>query len=115
MVHTVRVFSFGGNVMETALLEKPTLRFVNSNEIRPIDVWENIYKNVWLFIEVTGGDAWDGYQGKLIATADDPIEFVKLGKDYRKRRVLNLTTRGEYQGIVVNVGPFIAAPEEHWT
>lgn len=78
--------------METAPLEKLTLHFVYSDEVRPIEVWESLYKNVWLFIEVTEGNAWEGYQGKLIATADDPIEFVELG----------------------NVGTFIAAPEEHW-
>ena len=99
--------------METALLEKPTLHFVNSTKVRPIEVWENLYKNVWLFIEVTGGDAWEGYQGKLIATADDPIEFVEIGKEYRNRRILNLTTRGVYRGIPINVGPFVSAPEQN--
>ena len=101
--------------METAPIEKPTLQIVNSDEISSVEEWERRHPNLWLFIEVTGGDAWKGYQGKLIAKADDPIAFVKLGKDYRKRRILNVTTRGIYQGIAVNVGPFVAAPEETWT
>ena len=97
--------------METALLEKPSLRFVNADEVRPVEFWEGRYPNLWLFIEVTGGDA---YQGRLIATADDPIEFVEIGKEYRNQRILNLTTRGIYRGIPINVGPFVLAPEQNW-
>ena len=100
--------------METALLEKSSLHFVNTDEVRPVEFWEERYPNLWLFIKVTGGDAWEGYQGKLIATADDPIEFVEIGKEYRNQRILNLTTRGIYRGIPINVGPFVPAPEQNW-
>lgn len=67
---------------------------INSEEVKPIADWEKLYPEVWLFIEVTREDMWEVYEGKLIATADDPMEFLDLDKDYNERGVVTLTTKG---------------------
>lgn len=79
--------------MEGITIEKPTLRIINAQENKTIEEWEKLYPETWLFIEVTREDLWEVYEGKLIATASDPMEFVEIGRDYRKRRIVNLTTR----------------------
>src|SRR2546422_1732465 len=53
--------------------EKPTLRIVNSIEIKPIKEWEELYPELWLLIEVTREDVHQIYEGKLIATAENSI------------------------------------------
>ena len=80
--------------METALLEKSTLQIVNSQEIKPVEEWENLYPETWLLIEITKDDPWEGYEGKLVAAAADPMDLVETGMDYDKRRIVTLTTRG---------------------
>lgn len=78
------------------LKRKDSLRILNSDERRPIEELERSYPDLWLFIEVTREDEWEVYEGKLVATAEDPIEFVELGKSYSDRGIVNLTTRGVY-------------------
>ncbi|MCI0487038.1 MAG: hypothetical protein L0229_10600 [Blastocatellia bacterium] len=78
----------------TLIEEKPTLRMIDSDESRSIEEWERLYPDLWLFIEVTREDAWEVYEGKLIATAEDSIEFVEIGRSYDERGIVNLTTRG---------------------
>lgn len=78
------------------LKRKCSLRFINSTESRSIDEWEQLYPDLWLFIEVTREDEWEVYEGRLVATADDPIAFVEVGKSYSDRGIVNLTTRGVY-------------------
>lgn len=75
---------------------KGSLRIINSDQCRPIEEWERFYPDLWLFIEVTREDEWEVYEGKLVATAEDPMEFVELGKSYGDRGIVNLTTRGVY-------------------
>ncbi|MEK6409115.1 MAG: hypothetical protein AABN34_19500 [Acidobacteriota bacterium] len=75
---------------------KGSLRIINSDQCRPIEEWERFYPDLWLFIEVTREDEWEVYEGKLVATAEEPMEFVELGKSYRDRGIVNLTTRGVY-------------------
>jgi hypothetical protein len=79
--------------MEGITIEKPTLRIINAQENKTIEEWESLYPETWLFIEVTREDLWEVYEGKLVATAADPMEFVEIGQDYRKRQIVNLTTR----------------------
>ena len=76
--------------------KKPTLQVINSAEVREIEEWERRYPDKWLFIEVTREDEWEVYEGKLVAIADDSIEFVEIGKSYHDRGISNLTTRGVY-------------------
>lgn len=73
-----------------------TLRIVNAEQSKPIGEWETMYPDLWLFIEVTREDEWEVYEGKLVATAEDPIAFVEIGKSYSDRGIVNLTTRGIY-------------------
>ena len=75
---------------------KGSLRIINSDQCRPIEEWERSYPDVWLFIEVTREDEWEVYEGRLVATAEEPMEFVELGKSYSDRGIVNLTTRGVY-------------------
>ena len=79
-----------------SLNQNPTLQMINSSETKPIKELERLYPDRWLFIEVTREDLWEIYEGKLIATSEDPIEFVELGKMYHDRGIVNLTTRGIY-------------------
>ncbi len=79
--------------MEGITIEKPTLRIINAQKNKTIEEWESLYPETWLFIEVTREDLLEGYEGKLIATASDPMAFVEIGRDYRKRQIVNLTTR----------------------
>ena len=78
------------------LKRKGLLRIINSDECRPIEEWERFYPDLWLFIEVTREDEWEVYEGKLVATAEDPIAFVEIGKSYSDGGIVNLTTRGIY-------------------
>ena len=45
--------------------QTPTLRVVNAEEIKPIQVWERLYPDLWMLIEVTSHDEWEVYEGKL--------------------------------------------------
>lgn len=74
--------------------EKPTLRMIDSAEAKPIEEWRQMYPELWLFIEVTREDVHHIYEGKLIATAENSIEFLELGREYNKRQVVNYRTRG---------------------
>ncbi len=78
--------------------EKPTLRMINSTEIKPIEEWEEMYPELSLLIEVTREDIHQIYEGKLIATAENSIEFLEIKNDLRKKKVVNLTTRGVFLG-----------------
>lgn len=74
--------------------EKPTLRMVNAVESKTIEEWEQLYPERWLFIEVTQRDVHNIYEGKLIATAENSIEFLDLGKEYDEKQIVNYRTRG---------------------
>jgi hypothetical protein len=76
--------------------KKSTLRLINSDEIKPIKEWEESYPDLWLLIEVTKEDIWEVYEGKLIAAAEDPMDLVEIGKEYDKRGIVTLHTRGIY-------------------
>jgi hypothetical protein len=78
--------------------EKPTLRMINSTEIKPIEEWKEMYPELWLLIEVTREDIHQIYEGKLIATAENSIEFLEIKNDLRRKKVVNLTTRGVFLG-----------------
>lgn len=80
--------------METALIEKPTLQLVNAQEVKSVEEWEGLYPETWLLIEITKDNPWEGYEGRLIAAAADPMELVEIGIDYDKRKIVTLTTRG---------------------
>ena len=83
--------------MVVAVIEQePSLQVFNTDQIRPIGEWERQYPDLWLLIEVTREDIWEIYEGKLIATAQHPIEFVEIGKSLRNRGIVHLTTRGVY-------------------
>lgn len=76
--------------------QTPTLQVVNADEIKPIQVWEQTYPDLWMLIEVTRHDDWEVYEGKLIATAVDPMELVELARSYDERGIVTLSTRGDY-------------------
>lgn len=75
--------------------EKPTLRMINAEEAKTIDEWKELYPERALFIEVTKEDFSKIYEGKLIATAENSIEFLDLHQEYRRRGTVNLTTFGD--------------------
>jgi len=74
--------------------EKPTLQMINAQEAKTIEEWKGLYPERALFIEVTKEDYSKIYEGKLIATAENSIEFLDLDREYEKRGVVNLTTYG---------------------
>lgn len=76
--------------------QEHTLRMIDATESKPIREWELLYPDVWLFIEVTREDESEVYEGKLVATAKDPLEFLELDKLYSERGVVTLETRGDY-------------------
>lgn len=78
----------------TMIAEKKTLQMVNSEESKPVAEWKALYPNFCLFIEVTLETEWEVYEGRLIATAEDSIEFADLGKAYDERGQVSLTTWG---------------------
>jgi hypothetical protein len=73
-----------------------TLRVINAEERKPICDWETMYPDIWMLIEVTRYDEWEVYEGKLIATAVDPMELVDIGRSYDERGIVTLETRGVY-------------------
>jgi hypothetical protein len=74
--------------------EKPTLRMINSVESRPVENWEHLYPGLWLFIEITREDHHRSHEGKLIATAENSIEFLDLSQEYRRKQILTCETHG---------------------
>jgi len=73
--------------------QTPTLRVVNAEEIKPIEVWERLYPDPRCLLNLLA--KMNGkYEGKLIATAVDPMELV--GRSYDERGIVTLETRGEY-------------------
>ena len=75
--------------------EKPTLRMINAEEAKTIEEWQELYPELALYIEVTKEDFSKIYEGKLIATAENSIEFLDLDKDPDRRDVVHLTTYGK--------------------
>ncbi len=73
-----------------------TLQIINAEEAKTIAEWESLYPDLWMLIEVTRADQWEVYEGKLIATAIDPMELVDIGKSYDQRGIMTLETRGDY-------------------
>ena len=73
-----------------------TLRRIDATESKPIRDWERQYADLWLFIEVTREDEWEVHEGKLVATAEDPFEFLELDHRYHERGIVTLETRGDY-------------------
>ncbi|HWC76817.1 MAG TPA: hypothetical protein VG778_05115, partial [Blastocatellia bacterium] len=82
--------------MVTVTDQKPTLKMIDSTDSKPIAEWERLYPDLWLFIEVTNEDEWEPYEGRLVCTAKESLEFVEIAKSYHERGVSNLTTRGDY-------------------
>ncbi|MEK6304046.1 MAG: hypothetical protein AABO41_25365 [Acidobacteriota bacterium] len=74
--------------------EKPTLQIVNAPEARRIQDWKDAYPGLALFIEVTKEDGYEVEEGKLIATAENSVEFLDLDKEYQQKGVVNLTAYG---------------------
>src|SRR5262245_1443199 len=75
--------------------EKPTLQIINAREAKPIEEWKRLYPEQALFIEVTEEDFSKVYEGKLIATAENSVEFMGLDKEYERRGIVSLTTYGD--------------------
>ena len=94
--------------MERVQVQKPTLRIINSDEVKTIRDWEKVYPEAWLFIEVTREDVWEVYEGKLAAIAEDPMEFLEIDRDYNKRGIVTLTIKGSAIGELPAVVPTFA-------
>lgn len=75
-------------------LEKLSLQIINSAQSKPITEWEAAYPEMWLLIEVTREDFSQVYEGRLLALAEDPAEFIELKKSLKQKQIVNLTTRG---------------------
>lgn len=78
----------------TRAKEKPTLRMVNAEEVKAIEDWKDLYPGLALFIEVTKEDFSRVFEGKLIATAENSIEFLDLDKEYQEKGAVCLTAHG---------------------
>ena len=82
--------------MSVAIVEETqTLRLLNSTESKPIAEWKRMYPKSCLFIEVTQEDEWEVYEGKLIAMAEDSLEFLELAKAYDEQGLISLVCWGE--------------------
>ncbi len=82
--------------MSVAMIEdEKTLSFINSQDSKPIAEWKRLYPTSCLFIEVTREDEWEVYEGKLIAIAEDSIEFVELAKAYEEQGLVCLVGWGD--------------------
>src|SRR5262245_47949955 len=75
--------------------KKPTLRMLNAEESKPIEEWKRLYPELALFIEVTREDFSQIYEGRLIATAENSVEFLDLDKEYERRGIVSLTAYGD--------------------
>lgn len=75
--------------------ETPTLQMVKAAHSQAIEEWETAYPGKWLLIEVTREVFSQVYEGKLLALADNPAEFIDLKKSLRQQKIVNLTTCGE--------------------
>ena len=75
--------------------EKPTLQMINAEQAKAIEEWQRLYPELALFIEVTREDFSQVYEGKLIGTAENSIEFLDLRTDFRSRNIVTLTTFGD--------------------
>lgn len=80
--------------MEALTIETPTLQLVNANQIQSIEEWEASYPEKWLLIEVTREDFSQVYEGKLLAVAENAVEFIELKKVLKQKHIVNLTTHG---------------------
>ena len=75
--------------------EKPTLRMINAKEAKTIEEWKRLHPELALFIEVTKEDYSRVYEGKLIATAENSVEFLDPDKEYERRGIVGLTAYGD--------------------
>ena len=82
--------------------EKPTLRLINAEQAQTIEQLQELHPGQALFIEVTKEDFSKTYEGKLIATAEDSIEFLDLHKQCEGNGKVYLTAYG------VSLDPHIA-------
>ena len=73
---------------------KATLQFINASSVKSISEWENSYPDLWLLIEVTREDFSQVYEGKLLAVAENSLEFASLKQSLKQKQIINLTTRG---------------------
>jgi hypothetical protein len=71
-----------------------TLQMINAHESAPIAEWRAAFPDAWLLLEVTREDEREVYEGKLLATAEDPMEFLPLKKAMRAQNTINYTTKG---------------------
>jgi hypothetical protein len=74
--------------------EKSTLQIFNSDQVKSISDWENSFPDIWMLIEVTREDFSQVYEGKLLASAENPVEFSSLKQSLKQKQIVNLTTRG---------------------
>ena len=74
--------------------EKSTLQIFNSDQIKSISDWEISFPDIWMLIEVTREDFSQVYEGKLLAIAENPVEFSSLKQSLKRKQIVNLTTRG---------------------
>lgn len=90
--------------------EKPTLRMIDASQPLPITEWQERYPEQALLIEVTKEDFSQVYEGKLIATAKNSVEFIDLDK----RGLVTLTAYGVMPGnenVAVVATPFMVTDE----
>lgn len=80
--------------MESITVEKPTLRMINSEASRTIAEWEELYRDLSLLIEVTREDFSQVFEGRLVATAEDPVELIEPRRRLGSRGIVSLTTKG---------------------
>lgn len=94
--------------MQKVRIQTPTLQIINADEVKAIKNWEEAYPDAWLFIEVTREDVWEVYEGKLVAIAEDPMEFLEIDREYNERGIITLTTKGSTNGELPAVVPTFA-------
>ena len=74
--------------------DKPTLLITDTNEIKDVRDWEHQYPESWLLIEITKDDFHGDCYGKLLAIAENAVEFKELKDHLRERGISTLTTYG---------------------
>ena len=73
---------------------KPTLRVVRAPEIKNVIEWESEHPEHWLLIEITQDDIHGDCFGKLVATAENAIEFRDLKQELSQTGINTFTTHG---------------------
>ena len=91
--------------MLQALQKQAEPQFVNAPEERSISEWQQLYPDLWLFLEVTKEEEGEPRAGRLIAVDMEDINLVSVCQEYEQRGKITAMVRG----ISEEIGPTIGS------